>query len=277
VTRTPLPVEAPAAGDPPLVWGILNVTPDSFSEGGRYARPEAAIRHGLRLVEAGADVLDVGGESTRPGAAPVPIDAEIARVVPVIHGLRKGGLEIPLSVDTRNAEAARRAVAAGADVVNDVSAGTHDPKMIATVAAAGAGMVLMHMRGTPATMQEDPHYDDVVAEIRTWLEERAAAAQREGVPSSRIWIDPGIGFGKTLEHNLEIIRSLASFGASGRPVLLGASRKSFLGRLTGRGVEERLAGSLACVARAVEAGTAGVRVHDVGPTRDLITVLASVR
>jgi dihydropteroate synthase len=227
-------------------------------------------------VEAGADLLDVGGESTRPGAAEVPVQQELARVLPVIRGLVAAGVPVPLSVDTRKARVAESALAAGARIVNDVSAGRHDPRMLAVVAAHGAGLVLMHMQGSPETMQAAPAYGDVVAEVRAWLEARARAAEAAGVLPEAILVDPGIGFGKTLDHNLALLAGLEQLVGDGRPVLLGASRKSFLGRLTGRAAADRLAGSLACVVRAREAGVAAVRVHDVGPTRDLLTVLARI-
>jgi len=261
----------------PRIWAILNVTPDSFSDGGRYAEPGRAVARGRALVAEGADHLDVGGESTRPGAREVPEAEERERVVPVIRGLREAGVEVPISVDTRKAAVARAALEAGATVVNDVSAGTHDPDLLRTVASHGAGLVLMHMQGRPETMQERPHYADVVTEVRAWLAERAAAAERAGVAAERILVDPGIGFGKTLEHNLDLLRRLDELVGDGRPVLLGASRKSFLGRVTGRDVADRLAGSLACVARGVEAGVAAVRVHDVAATADLLSVLARIR
>lgn len=262
----------------PRIWGILNVTPDSFHDGGRDADAEAAVARGLELVGCGADVIDVGGESTRPGARTVPAQEEILRVVPVLEGLRASGVSAPLSVDTRKAEVAAAALDAGARIVNDVSAGLHDPDMLPLVAERGAGLVLMHMRGTPETMQDAPHYDDVVADVRAWLAARVSAAEAAGIPRDVIWIDPGIGFGKTLEHNVLLLRALDTLVADGPRVLLGASRKSFLGRLTGRdATADRLSGSLACVARAVEAGADAVRVHDVVETRDLIRVLRSIR
>jgi dihydropteroate synthase len=256
--------------------GIVNVTPDSFSDGGLHATAAEAVAHGLRLVDEGADLLDVGGESTRPGAEEVPLEVEVARVVPVVAGLRRAGVALPVSVDTRKAAVADAALAAGATLVNDVTAGTGDPAMLATCARHGAGIVLMHIRGTPATMQQDPRYDDVVAEVAGWLEARARAAVEAGVPRERVWIDPGIGFGKTFAHNEEILRNLERFTALGPPVLLGASRKGFLGAITGRAVGERLAGSLACAARAHEAGVHAVRVHDVAATADLLAVLSRI-
>ena len=262
----------------PAIWGILNVTPDSFSDGGRYASVASAVAHGLRLAAEGADVLDVGGESTRPGARDVPPREEIDRVVPVIRGLCDAGVAVPVSIDTQKGEVAEEALAAGAAWVNDVSAGVRDPGTLAAAARHGAGVVLMHMRGRPETMQDRPAYaGDVVDEVRAWLAERVRTALEAGVGAERVLVDPGIGFGKTLEHNLALLSRLEELVADGVPVLLGASRKSFLGRVTGREVPDRLAGSLACVARAVEAGVDAVRVHDVAATRDVLRVLAEIR
>lgn len=261
----------------PSIWGIVNVTPDSFSDGGRCADPDVAIAHGLTLAADGADILDIGGESTRPGAAPVARAEEIARVVPVLHGLREHGVDAELSVDTRHAEVAEAALTAGARIVNDVSAGT-DPALFEVVARHGAGLVLMHMQGTPETMQAEPAYTDVVGEVAGYLDERRSAAVEAGIAHDRIWIDPGIGFGKTLEHNLTLLQHLEALVRLGSPVLLGASRKSFLGVLTGRAEPaERLAGSLACALRALEAGVRGVRVHDVRETSELLDVFTRIR
>jgi dihydropteroate synthase len=257
----------------PEIWGILNVTPDSFSDGGRWLEPKAAVEQGLRLVQEGADVLDVGGESTRPGAAEVDAAEERRRVVPVIAALAAAGVKAPLSIDTRKAEVARAALDAGASIVNDVSAGTHDARLLPLVAERRAGLVLMHMQGEPGTMQRAPAYRDVVTEVAEWLAGRRSAALAAGVAPGRLWLDPGIGFGKTLEHNLALLQALERLVTLG-PVLLGASRKSFLGALTGRLPAERVVGSLACAARAAQAGAAAVRVHDVGPTRELFLVLA---
>lgn len=259
------------------IWGIVNVTPDSFSDGGRFLDPQAAIDHGAALASDGADVLDIGGESTRPGAAPVDTAEEIDRVVPVIEGLAAAAPGVTLSIDTRHAAVADAALAAGATIVNDVS-GAADPRMLAVVVRHGAGLVLMHMRGTPETMQSEPTYDDVTAEVAAYLEARAGAAIEAGADGARLWIDPGIGFGKTLDHNLTLMRDLERFIGMGRPVLLGASRKSFLGTLTGREVPaERVAASLACVVRALEAGVDAVRVHDVRQTRDILTTFTQIR
>jgi dihydropteroate synthase len=253
----------------------VNVTPDSFSDGGRHATPEAAIAHGLRLLAEGADVLDVGGESTRPGARLVPEAKERGRVLPVVEGLLAAGVRVPLSVDTRKATVAAAALAAGATLVNDVSGGTHDPALLETVAAHGAGLVVMHMQGTPATMQEAPAYADVVAEVRAFLQRRAGAPRAAGV--DRVWVDPGLGFGKTLEHNLALLGALEDLVGDGHPVLLGASRKAFLGRITGRAVDERVPASLACAAWAFAAGADAVRVHDVAATREHLAMLLAIR
>jgi dihydropteroate synthase len=246
--------------------GIVNVTPDSFSDGGMLPDAEAAVKHGLRLLEEGADLVDVGGESTRPGSDPVGADEERARVIPVVEGLRREAPEALLSVDTRKAEVARAAIAAGADVVNDVGAG-RDPAMFDAVASTGAGLVLMHMRGEPATMQEDPTYEDVVAEVRAYLEDRIEAAVAAGIERGHLCADPGIGFGKATEHNLAVLRSIGAFRELGVPILVGASRKRFLGELSGTDdPTDRLEGSIAAAVWCATQGVEIVRVHDVGPT-----------
>lgn len=259
--------------------GILNVTPDSFSDGGRWLDADAAVRHGLALVADGADVVDVGGESTRPGAAPVPADEERRRVVPVLSRLARES-DVVLSVDTTKAGVAAAALEAGASVVNDVSAGLLDPDLLRVVADAGAGYVVMHMQGEPRTMQVDPRYRDVVDEVATFLVERLDAAREAGVAEGRLWADPGIGFGKTGRHNLELLAALPVLAARVRvPVLVGTSRKSFLGALVGRSggrPDERDDATLATVAWALERGAHGVRVHDVRSAvraRDLLDVL----
>lgn len=253
--------------------GVLNVTPDSFSDGGRHADSESAVRYALRMVEEGADIIDVGGESTRPGAMPVPPAGERDRVVPVITSLRAvwGGL---ISVDTRNAEVARAALGAGADIVNDVSAMTHDPAMAETVRASGAGVVLMHMRGEPRTMQEQPEYGDVVKEVRDHLAARMEAARRAGLDPATLCIDPGIGFGKTLEHNAALLAGLPALAALGAPVMVGVSRKSMLGALTARAVHERTAAGLGAGIFALMRGAHLLRVHDVKDTCDAVAVVA---
>ncbi len=254
----------------PSLWGIINATPDSFSDGGKYESTERAIDHGLRLVRDGANVLDVGGESTRPGARPVSPAEEIDRVCPVVVGLLEAGVTRPISVDTRHCDVAKAALDAGASIINDVSAGA-DRGMFETVASAKASMVLMHMRGIPETMQDDPRYDDVVNEIGDALHERAGLAVAAGIKRERLWIDPGIGFGKTIAHNVTLLRELESLMARGLRVLIGTSRKSFLGQLVGgRPTHERLAGTLATLARAYDAGVQAVRIHDVRAAHDFL-------
>ena len=249
--------------------GVINVTPDSFSDGGLYLDASAAVDHGHALVADGADLVDVGGESTRPGAEPVPEGIEIERVVPVVEKL----LGHTVSIDTRKAAVAEAAVQAGARIVNDVSAFRHDPSMAGVVAGANAGCVLMHMRGDdPRTMQADPRYDDVVSEVKAFLDERLAFAVGEGVREDGVWLDPGIGFGKTVEHNLELLRRLDEIVALGRPVVVGTSRKSFLGRLTGRPEQEREPGTIATNVLAFERGGSVFRVHDVRGTVDALKV-----
>ncbi len=255
--------------------GVLNVTPDSFSDGGRFLDPQVAIAHGLELQAQGAAILDIGGESTRPGAASVPVEIELARVVPVIEGLVRAGTRAAISIDTSKAEVARAALHAGASVVNDVTALRAAPEIAELVAASGADLCLMHMLGTPRTMQTDPHYDDVVAEVKRFLEERMAVAVARGVPEERIVLDPGIGFGKTVAHNLELLVRLPEIVALGRPVLIGTSRKSFLGTLTGRDVHQRLYATIATNVLAYERGARIFRVHDVGPLHDALTVTAA--
>jgi dihydropteroate synthase len=254
--------------------GIVNVTPDSFSDAGLFLDPAAATRHGLRLAEEGAGILDVGGESTRPGAEPVPEEEELGRVLPVVEALAGAGHTV--SIDTTKLEVARAALAAGATVVNDVSAFRFAPGMAGLVASEGAACCLMHMLGEPRTMQADPRYEDVVSEVKAFLEERLAFATAEGVPEERVWLDPGIGFGKTVEHNLELLRRLDEIVAIGRPVVVGTSRKSFLGMLTaGRPEDERLPGTIATNVLALERGASVFRVHDVGPVADALRVAAA--
>ena len=254
--------------------GVVNVTPDSFSDGGLYLSADAAVVHAEKLAGEGADILDVGGESTRPGADPVPLEAELERVLPVVERLASRGARI--SIDTRKAEVASAALEAGASIVNDVSAFRHDPSMAGLVADAGAGCCLMHMLGDdPRTMQADPRYDDVVSEVKAFLSERLAFAVAEGVPEERVWLDPGIGFGKTIDHNLELLRRLDEIVALGRPVLVGASRKSFLGRLTGRAERERNAATIATTVLAYERGASVFRVHEVRGTVDALKVAAA--
>jgi dihydropteroate synthase len=253
--------------------GVVNVTPDSFSDGGLFLDADAAVEHGMRLVDQGADIVDVGGESTRPGADPVDQAEELARVVPVVERLAAAGARV--SIDTAKAGVAGAALDAGASIVNDVTAFRGSPEIAGLVADRDAGCILMHMLGEPRTMQQDPRYDDVVSEVKAFLEERLAFAVGEGVPEERVWLDPGIGFGKTLEHNLELIRRLDEIVAIGRPVVIGTSRKSFLGKLTGRSERERVAGTIATNVIALERGASVFRVHDVAEARDGLTVAAA--
>ena len=258
---------------PPLVMGVLNVTPDSFSDGGRFAGADAAVAHAESVVAAGANLIDVGGESTRPGSLPVAPDEQIARVVPVIRRIAK--LPVTISIDTTRAAVAEAALDAGAALVNDISAGRDDAAMLPLVARRGVPVILMHMQGTPATMQENPIYQDVVAETIAFLRERVAAAQAAGVELPRTLLDPGIGFGKTMEHNLELLRRQREFLALGRPVVIGTSRKGFIGRITGETEpSKRLFGTAASVALSIAAGATIVRVHDVAP---MVQVLRMTR
>jgi dihydropteroate synthase len=263
----------PSRSDRIAVVGVLNVTPDSFSDGGRYTSLDGALAHARDMRAEGADLIDVGGESTRPGAAPVPAADERQRVVPVVEALADLG---QVSIDTSKAAVARAALAAGATFVNDVTALRGDPEMAAVVAEAGCEVCLMHMLGEPRTMQEDPRYGDVVAEVAAFLEERLAAAVAAGVDEERISVDPGIGFGKTLAHNLELLGRLDEIVALGRPVVVGTSRKSFLGRITGRDdPHQRVFGTIATNVLALERGARVFRVHDVAATRDALAVAAA--
>jgi dihydropteroate synthase len=257
-----------------LVMGVVNVTPDSFSDGGRYAAPEAALAHARALLGEGADLLDVGGESTRPGSQPVPAEEQWRRIGPVIGPLAAGGAAI--SVDTASATVAERALAAGAEIVNDITA-LGDPAMAGVVTGAGAGVVLMHMRGTPADMQKDPRYEDAAADVALALERRMAAATAAGIAAEQVALDPGIGFGKTARHSLELIARLEAVAALGRPVLVGVSRKSFLGQVLDLPVGERLEGGLAAAAIAVFLGARIVRTHDVAATVRAVRVAEALR
>jgi dihydropteroate synthase len=256
----------------PRIMGILNVTPDSFSDGGRYLATAAAIEHGLAMAAAGAAMIDVGGESTRPGAEPVGLEEELRRAVPVVAGLAVAGVAAEISIDTSKVAVARAAIDAGATFVNDVTAFRGEPAIAELVAQRGVGCCLVHMQGEPRTMQLDPHYGDVVAEVRDFLGARVDAAVAAGVARERIVIDPGIGFGKTVEHNLELLARLGELSTLGLPILVGTSRKSFLGRLTGRGEEERLAATIATNVIALLHGASVFRVHDVAPLRDALAV-----
>ena len=254
--------------------GVVNVTPDSFSDGGLFLEEDAAVEHGERLAEQGAEILDVGGESTRPGAEPVPEDEELRRVRPVVERLAGGGHRV--SIDTTKPGVARPALDAGATIVNDVSAFRYAPEMAGLVADGGAVCCLMHMLGEPRTMQQNPRYGDVVSEVKGFLEERLAFAVGEGVPEENVWVDPGIGFGKTVEHNLELLRRLDEIVTIGRPVVIGTSRKSFLGKLTGDRPEgERLPGTIATNVLALERGASVFRVHDVAEVVDALRVAAA--
>jgi len=253
--------------------GVVNVTPDSFSDGGRYLDPAAAVAHARALVDEGADIVDVGAESSRPGARGVSAGEELSRLVPVLEGL--SDLPVPVSVDTAKPEVMHAALRAGASMINDITALTA-PGALDLVAPTGAAICLMHMQGEPRTMQREPSYRDVLAEVAAFLEERVAAAERAGIARERIVVDPGFGFGKTVAHNFELLRNLGRFTEIGLPVLAGWSRKSTLGAITGRSADDRLAGSLAAALLAVERGARIVRVHDVAATRDALAVLAAL-
>lgn len=258
--------------DRPCILGVLNVTPDSFSDGGRFATVEAAVAHARRLVAEGADMLDVGGESTRPGADPVPADEEMRRVLPVLERLRRELPDVPLSIDTSKPEVAAAALAAGAAVINDVT-GLRQPEMVELLVRTGAGAIVMHMRGTPKTMQDNPVYEDVVAEVAAFLRDACARAEAAGVPREALVVDPGLGFGKTFEHNWTLLRRLPELGALGYPVLVGPSRKGFLGAALGGAPPEArdVATAAACVLAWIR-GARLFRVHAVAPTRDALAV-----
>ena len=257
----------------PKLMGVVNVTPDSFSDGGRYLDAEAAVAHGEKLLRDGAEILDIGGESTRPGAIEVGEAEELRRARPVVAALAG---EATVSIDTSKLAVAEAALDAGASIVNDVTALRRDPEMAALCAERGAGVVLMHMPGNPRTMQDDPRYDDVVDDIRAFLAERIEVAVAAGVAEERIWLDPGIGFGKTVEHNLELLRRLAELRKLGRPLVIGASRKSFIGRIDGSGVDGRLGGSIASSVLAAAEGADILRVHDVAETAEAMRVAEAI-
>jgi dihydropteroate synthase len=259
----------------PAVMGVLNVTPDSFSDGGNYFHRDRAIAHGLELIRAGADIVDVGGESTRPGAREVPVDEELARVIPVIEALAERA-RTPVSIDTRKAAVARAALSAGARIVNDVSGLVFDPAMVETVAEADAAVVIMHMRGTPQTMMRLARYRDVVAQVRRWLKARAAWAEKAGIKRSRIIVDPGLGFAKTANHNLALLAALPQLCTLGYPVLIGASRKSFIRRIAGADPAAVSYASAAVSALAVAAGASIVRVHEPGAARAAIAMASAM-
>ncbi len=249
-------------GSRTLIMGILNVTPDSFSDGGLFAEVEKAVEHAKNMVAEGADIIDVGGESSRPGADTVSVEVEKARVLPVIERLA-GTVEVPISIDTYKSSVARDALNMGACMVNDITALRGDPDMASVVAEAGVPVVLMHMKGTPRDMQLDPHYDSLISEITSFLSTRIQAAMDAGISQNQIIIDPGIGFGKTVAHNLEIIRRLSEFKPLGKPILIGTSRKSFIGKVLGLSTDDRLEGTAASIAVAIANGADIVRIHDV--------------
>jgi dihydropteroate synthase len=255
------------------LMGVVNVTPDSFSDGGLYLDADAAIAHGRELVEHGAEILDVGGESTRPGAEAVSAEEELARVVPVIRGLADGGA---VSVDTSKLAVAEAALDAGASIVNDVTALRNDPEIGALCAERDAGLILMHMLGDPRSMQANPTYDDVVDDVKAFLAERLAFAVDAGVAEEKVWLDPGIGFGKTLEHNLELLRRLGELRELGRPLVIGTSRKSFLGKIDGSEVDDRIGGTIASTVLAAAAGADVLRVHDVAETAQAMKMATAI-
>ena len=262
----------------PLVMGVLNVTPDSFSDGGRHFSPDAALARAAQLADEGADLIDVGGESTRPGSDPVGDDEQIRRVVPVITQVAKR-IPLAISIDTTRAAVAQAALDAGAHVVNDISAGTDDPGLFPLVARRRAPLVLMHMQGRPNTMQVSPHYDDVVAEVSGFLNDRVIHAGIHGIDVERILVDPGIGFGKSTQHNLELLRRLMELTVLGRPIVIGTSRKRFVSQITGEGADDpsqRLFGTAATVAWSLANGAAVVRVHDVGPMRSVVRMIDAI-
>jgi dihydropteroate synthase len=256
------------------LMGVINVTPDSFSDGGLYLDPEAAIAHGRELAEAGAEILDVGGESTRPGADAVGEAEELRRVIPVVRGL--SDVDCDISVDTSKATVAAAALEVGAGIVNDVTALRGDPAMASVCAERGATVVLMHMLGEPRTMQDDPRYDDVVAEVKAFLSERLDFAVAAGIPRERVWLDPGIGFGKTAAHNMELLRRLGELRDLGRPLVIGTSRKSFIGKVDGSAAGERLGGTIASSVLAAAEGAEVLRVHDIAEMSQALAVTAAI-
>ena len=259
-----------------LVMGILNVTPDSFSDGGRFFDPGVAVARGVEMVRSGADMIDVGGESTRPGSDGVSAGEEIGRVVPVISELA-ASVDVPISIDTMKAEVAKEAIAAGATIINDLTALGFDPEMTGLAAETGAAVILMHMKGRPRTMQQNPRYDDVVAEVRSYLADAAERVISGGVSRDRVMIDPGIGFGKTFDHNLSLINNLDRLVDLGYPVVLGVSRKAFIGAILGAEVDERLCGGLAAGLMGAVRGAHVIRAHDVEPTVESVRVVDAVR
>lgn len=259
----------------PIIMAVLNVTPDSFSDGGKFMDTASAVQQGAKLVTEGAQILDIGGESTRPGAEPVDLQTELKRTIPVIEGLRKSGITVPISIDTMKSEVARKAVLAGANIVNDVTAGTYDQQMLATCAKLGCTVVLMHMLGSPNNMQDSPGYDDFIKAVRGYLAERIFIAVEAGISAKRIWIDPGFGFGKLPEHNCEMIRRLSEF-VELAPVLIGVSRKSTLGKITGAEVNDREAETLVASVMAASNGAGIIRVHDPKPLQRALQVVKAM-
>jgi dihydropteroate synthase len=261
--------------DRPLIMGVLNVTPDSFSDGGVYLDATAAIERALQMVEEGADLIDIGGESSRPGAEPIDEQEEQRRVLPVVEAVCER-ISVPVSVDTTKASVARRALSAGASMINDISALRFDSRMAAVVADSGAAVVLMHMQGTPKTMQAAPYYDDVVHDVQTFFKERLQAARAAGISEERIVLDPGIGFGKRPEDNLVLLGHVETFTELGRPILVGVSRKGFIGQILDQPLDQRLMGTAAACATAILRGARLIRVHDVRPMRDLVLMLDAI-
>ena len=258
------------------IVGVLNVTPDSFSDGGRFLDAGAAVEHAVRMAEEGADIIELGGESTRPGAVPIPADEELRRILPVLRGLR-AKLAVPLAVDTYKPEVARVVLEEGAEIINDIYGSREAGRLAELVARAGAALVIMHMKGTPRDMQSDPSYDDVVGETMAFLRDRIAFAEGSGVDPESIVVDPGLGFGKRVRDNLVMLRDLSELHRLGKPVMIGPSRKSFIGKVSDMPVEDRQGGTAACVAAAVLQGAAFVRVHEVRPAFHLITMLDAIR
>jgi dihydropteroate synthase len=259
----------------PLLMGIVNATPDSFSDGGKYLATDVAVQHALQLVADGADLLDIGGESTRPGSQPVPLDEELRRVIPVVEQLASA-VKVPISIDTSKAEVARQALQAGARIVNDISGLTFDPAMINVCCQQPCGVVCMHIQGTPLTMQSDPRYDDVVEDLYRFFVKRLEELEQQGLPRERIVIDPGIGFGKTAQHNLQILQHIDRFHQTGRPVLIGHSRKRFLQKILGHALDERSFGTVGVSIAMAQKGVEILRIHDVAATRDAITAWKAV-
>lgn len=260
----------------PAIMGIINATPDSFSDGGLYLKPANAIEHALRLEDEGADLIDIGGESTRPGADPVSAEDEITRVIPVIEGIRRRS-RIPISIDTAKSEVARSAIDAGADMINDVSAGRFDGRILGVAAEVGTPICLMHIKGTPRDMQDAPRYEDLIGEISSYLGDAAERAKEAGVPAGSILVDPGIGFGKSVEDNLEILKRLDRIGELGYPLLIGTSRKSFIGKLLDADLDNRLEGTLATLATSIDRGVSVLRVHDVSAVRKFLKIYLACR